>query len=513
MFVYLDETLQLALDCVTLLGPQRGIAYGWAMTPRGMGTELAVLAGPDGDCAIEYCSFHVRPDVVPSDPQRAAVNGFTLVFELPDDPAELELTLTAGDAVLRADMRDPQLETNLLKATADRAWRITFGLMREAAGNPALAGLLRYQGRPFGAFAEWMSRLPVVRGRAEGFGQMAEVEALSAPSGEVLAMLRAAQALPAEAAVAAAVIGWMRGEPGAPPEPVLLPLADQHASRLPAALAFYGRLDPALLDRLQSLELILHAEPREGEEIWMRFHAASASIPDLLDAACRGLARNLILPLEAAESVGLDLLRQVIARREAAFVPTLSALAPPTATEGGRLPRLALILGADDPAAARLFHITAAEFERRCDTVLVMGAAADDVAQVFARRGRISVQVGVEAVAALREAAGRAGILAIDAAAFATAVAEDRTEEVFAQPLEAADVARLLALHAVAGCSPALADSLQRLLRARRGGAGRFTALSRPWGNRYAAELVNAHLQRLWAAGTPISRQEPALHG
>ncbi len=52
MFVYLDDSLQLALDCVAQVTPRRGIAYGWAMTPRGVGTELSVAAGADGDCAI-----------------------------------------------------------------------------------------------------------------------------------------------------------------------------------------------------------------------------------------------------------------------------------------------------------------------------------------------------------------------------------------------------------------------------------------------------------------------------
>jgi hypothetical protein len=505
VFVYLDDTLQLALDCVASLGPRRGIAYGWAMTPRGAATSLSISAGAEGDCPIEHCSFHPRPDVVPTDPRRATVNGFTLVFETPEDPRELVLTLGADDATLRADMRDPAVDANLFKATADRAWRVTFGLMQESAGNAALSALLRYQGRPFGAFADWIARLPVVRGRADNFGQLAEVEALSTGSGEMLVMLRAAAGLPREAEVGAAIIGWLRGEPGSLPEPLLLPLTDQHNARLPAALAFYGRLEPALLDRLQGLDLVLRAEPRPGEEIWLRCQPAIATVPEMLDAACRGTAAGLALPVETAASAGLDLLRQVIARREAAFAPTLSALAPTGGApeQPGRLPRLALILGADDPAAARLFHVTADEFERRCDTVLVMGSAADDVAQAFARRGRVQVLVGVEAAQSLREAAGRAGILAIDAAAYAEAVAAGTPEAAFSRPLEAGEVARLLALHAVAGCAPALTDSLQRLLRTRRTGAAeaRFAPIPRAWSNRHAADLVNAHLQRLWSTG------------
>jgi hypothetical protein len=523
VFVYLDESLQLALDCVAMVTPRRGIAYGWAMTPRGVGTELSVSAGTEGDCEIEHCSFHPRPDVVPADPRRAAVNGFTLVFDLPEDPRELVLTLAAGDALLRADMRDPGIEADLFKATAERNWRVTFGLMQESAGNAALGSLLRYQGRPFGAFANWMARLPLVRGRAENFGQLAEVEALTAASGEILVMLRAAGAVPREAEIGAAIIGWLRGEAGALAEPMLLPLADWHGARMPAALGGYGRLEPALLDRLQSVEVIVRAELRPGEEVWLRCQPAPATVPELLDAACRTTAAALALPVEAAASAGLELLRQVLARREAAFAPMLGALAAhgsPAEASAGRLPRLALILGADDPMAGRLFHVTADAFERRCDTVLVMGAAADDVAQAFARRGRVEVMVGVEATQALREAAGRAGIIAVDAAAFAEAVAAGTPDRAFSRPLDAAEVARLLALHAVAGCAPALTDSLQRLLRARgtQQRETRFAPVQRSWGNRHAAELVNAHLQRLWLLGaTPAAPHailpEPALHG
>ncbi|WP_270939096.1 hypothetical protein, partial [Falsiroseomonas oryzae] len=84
----------------------------------------------------------------------------------------------------------------------------------------------------------------------------------------------------------------------------------------------------------------------------------------------------------------------------------------------------------------------------------------------------------------------------------------------FSRPLDAGEVARLLALHAVAGCAPALTDSLQRLLRARRAGGAeaRFTPVQRAWSNRHAAELVNAHLQRLWVAGSvPPARSLPEL--
>jgi hypothetical protein len=183
----------------------------------------------------------------------------------------------------------------------------------------------------------------------------------------------------------------------------------------------------------------------------------------------------------------------------------------------GAAPRLALILGADDPTAARLFHVTAAEFERRCDRLLVMGEAADEVAQVFARRGRIAVTVGPEAALALRDAAGQQGILAVEAARYAEAVAAGRPEQALARPLGPAELARLLTLHAVAGCGPSLADSLARLLRLRDAGPGTaaFAPVPRAWSSTHAADLVNDHLARLWMVGAaPAARRaEAAPHG
>ncbi len=514
MFVYVDDTLQLGLDCVTQITPRLAIAYGWAMTPRDEATSIAISAGAEGDCAIEHVAFHARPDVVPPDPRRAVVNGFSLLFDTPEDARELTFTLTAGEALVRADLRDPSIESNLFKATAQRDWRATFGLLQDCAGNPALAPLLAYQGRPFGAFADWIVKLPAVQGRAENFGPLAEVEALASSAGEVVVMLRGALAMPREAGLAAMLIGHVQQEPGAPAELVALPLADLHTARLPAALALYGRIDVAWLDRLVGLELVVRGDLRADEQVWIRCQPRAAALPEFLDATCRA-APSASLGVGAA---ALDLLRQVIARREAAFAPTIAALgaaAPPGAGPGA--PRMALILGADDRTASRLFHVTAHEFEQRCDSVLVLGEAADEVAQVFARRGRVEVTVGQEAAQALRDAAGQAGVLAIDATRYAEAVTAGRPQDAFASPLGAAEVARLLTLHAVAGCGTTLADSLARLLKLRHGegagGEGSFSPVPRIWSNGHAGDLVNAHLARLWTSGqAPARAAEGALH-
>jgi hypothetical protein len=518
VFVRFDDTRQLGLDCFARLAPRRGIAFGWTMVPRGVEGRIDVTAGAEAACRMLHASFHERPDVAVADPRACAVRGFTLVFELPEPmPAGLTLALTAGDARIPADLLSAEVERSLAKATAARRWPINAALLRDAAREPELAPMMTHQDRPFGAFADWLAAMPVVRGRATNQGRIAEAEALQTASGELLVMLRADGPLPPEARLDAAVFGWVRARPGAAAEPRLLELADWHAARLPTALAAYCRLGGPLADRLQAVEIVVQAELEPGEALRLRCHPAPAGIPHLLDAASRATAASLSVPVEAAGSAGLALLREVIARREAAFAPMIEAFGRMAAAPPAARPRTALLLGADEPEAARLCHVTAPLFARHCDRLLVLGAAADDVAQAFAAVARPEVLVGEAALGALRLAAGAGGVLALEAAGLAAAVIADDPDAAFTEALGGAELARLLALHAVGGCAPALADSLQRLLHARRPGAAgrRFAPLARSWSSRHAAEPVHAHLERLWASATGPSPTAPAAaaHG
>ena len=45
MFIYVDETLQLGLECVAVLGSGRRIAYGWTMTPRAAAARAVEVGG------------------------------------------------------------------------------------------------------------------------------------------------------------------------------------------------------------------------------------------------------------------------------------------------------------------------------------------------------------------------------------------------------------------------------------------------------------------------------------
>lgn len=512
MLVELDETFQLELDCVASVGGGLCVAYGWAVTPRGVGAELSVLAGPGTPCAIDHGSFHPRPELLRGASARATAVGFNLVFATPEDPPELLLTLGAETRALHADLRAALGKGDILQLTAERDSFVTFDFLRHTAATPAMAGLLRHAGRPFGIFDQWLDSIPVVQGLARKVGALPEVEVVSTPAGEVLVMLRSAAALPPEAEISTVVIAWLRGAEGAPPQPVLCDLADGHTAQLPAALAAYGRVDPALLDRLQAIEVIVQAKLGHDDAIWLRARPTQGAVPDLLDAAGRTAASSLAGPPAAP---GLAFLRQIISRREAAFAPALAALATSAPSTPRMGPRLALILGAQDPGLAQLFHVNAASFERHCDTLLVLGEAADEIARVFEQRGRVTVRQGIDATQALREAAGRASVIALDATAFAEAVIAGHPDAAFGTTLGAADIARLLTLHAAACCAPDLADSLQRVLLLRDSGDAQIPPVPRAWSNRGTADLANAHLRHLWTVGRAdaSARPEHASHG
>ncbi|WP_203077271.1 hypothetical protein [Falsiroseomonas ponticola] len=518
MIVAADDSLQLGIDAVIPLSPRHALAMGWAMTPRGEGTELSIAAGRAGDCPIEHSSFHARPGVHPADPRRAVVNGFILAFATPEDPTELVCTLQAGDRTVRADLRDGRIPRDPARLLAEGDWQAAFGLLRDAAASPLLAPLTQQADRAYGVFGEWLARLPLLRGRQEKVAPLAEVEALSSPSGEVVVMLRATHPVPADATLEAALIGYYAAPDGGLPTLLPVPLADWYAAPLPTAMAGYGRIDAGWLDGLQGLEVVLHARLRGEEAFCLRIQPRAGAVPPMLDALCRG-NRLAALPLDAGSGPALALLREVIGRREAAFGPALELLAARAASAPrAAAPRSILLIGADDPTAARLFYVLAPEIEHRCDRLLVLGDAAEAVAQVFARRGRIAVVTGPDAVQGLRDAAGEDGILAVDLGRYAAALAAGAgQEEALGPPLRPVELARLLALHAAAGCGAGLPDSLARLLRLARATPGElpFPPVPYAMASLAVADLVNDHLARLWTTGDPAARarMEAPAHG
>jgi hypothetical protein len=505
LYLPVDETLQLGLDCFGALSPGHALLYGWAMTPRGEETSIRILAGAAGECAIEHCSFHPRPDIAVKNPMAAVVSGFCLVFTLPPETHPLVFTLRVGREVVRADLRGGGIVADAPRVTAERDWQTTFGLLHAAVTDPGLQPMLAHRRTPFGAFGEWVSRVPTLRGRAAAIAGLAEAEAVATPAGEVLAMLRTDRALGPEADVEAVLVGWLRGAAGESSGTVLLTPADLLTEALPGALAIYARAEAGWADRLASFELILQARLRGEERLWLRAIPAGLAASDLLDAASRATPADTPAPSRAA-AAGLELARRIAARRAMSFAGPLAALSE--IAQPGPAPRTTLILGADDPMAALFFQARAAEVEAGCDALLVLGDASASVARVFDRRGRLEVRSGEDAAEALRRMAGCRSLRVLDAARHAEAIAEGR-EGGAGFLLDGAGLARLLALHAVAGGGPALPDTLARLAAPART-AARFAPMGRGWSSPAAGTLANEHLAGLWRAARPA---EAATHG
>jgi len=494
----LGDEWQLALDCAVVLPGGCHLLLGRFRAPGGADAALR-LEAPSGQppLPIEWIRFHPAPHT-PDGPQPGGI--FVLLARTL--PAGTSLVLQAGETRLGVATTAPA-DAALARILAEYPPDVGFALLADSAGAPVLQPLLGWPQQPFGAFADWIARLNPVRGRmVETAPEIEEAETLTSLAGEVLVAVRGRTPFPPEAQLELVALG-LRPDAAGRAEAVAVPLLDWQVVALPQALVGHGRIDPAWLDRLSALELVLRVQPRSEAAIWLRCRPRSVTAPDLLDAICR--TTPFAEPTDASAAAALALLRLVVARREAFLAPPLASLAAqrPARDATAHLPRIGLILGADDPVAARLFQVTAPEFERRCDQLLVMGDAAEEVAETFIRRGRIPVAVGTAALQALREQAGRAGVLAVEAPRFAAAVAAGRPAEAFSHPLGAAELAQLLALHAAAGCEAALSDSLARLLRLQRRTLGQpaFLPVQRGWSHPAAAEVVNDHLARLWSTG------------
>lgn len=495
---------RLGLEGVAVLPCGRRLVLGWAATAEDAPGTLSVQAGT-AECLIEHVSLHPAAEGAPA-------QGFALLVAPPpaDATAPPELVLTAGAAQRRAALGGASSRGDLGGSLASADPRAGFALLRDAAANPALDSLLRLGPAPFGVFGDWIARIAMVRGKSlEEGGGLEEAETLTSAAGEVLVVLRGAQPFPRAARIEALAIGWAAdGRDGQQARPV--PLLDWQSACLPQALVGHAHFDPAWLDRLDALELVLAVHGGAGECRLLRCRPRAATVPDLLDAVCR--TTPFAEPTEAGAAGALGLLRVLVARREARLAPALSSLATGRAGGLDRLPRMVLLIGADDPFAARLFQVAASEIEARCDSLLVLGDAATEVAEVFLRRGRIPVQTGAAAAQALRQAAGRCTVLPLAAAHFAEAVARGRPAEAMPEPFGAPELALLTALHGAAGCEAALADTLVRLLRLRRLRPGEppFLPVQRGWTSPAAADLVNRHLARLWQAALPAETQRHA---
>lgn len=509
MITYFSETLQIAVHCVTSLGPRRQLVCGWVMTPRGTPLDLRVMGDSGREHRPSFRLLYARPDVVPGDPEVALVSGFTLVVDEVADTAPLELVLASDGAGGRVNLLNPAISRDLHALIGSQDWAINFRLLRAEQERHEVLNLFAYQYRPYGAFDAWMARLPLVKQRAENSGLMAEIQASASPAGEIMLGIRFTGRPLRQMQIEPLVIGALRAADGGPDTRHLLPLVDQVSHQAANFAACYGRVAADVLPRLRGLEII--AQVTFDEQVfWLRCHPAEHQVPRFLD----GVAAMPGPGMDTGFAVAL--LNQVLACREAGLKPELdrvAALAPPPPGPPGTPdlampPGLAVMVGVDDPLCMPLLEVLADRLEARCGGLMLIGKRAEQAAQVFQRRGRLPATTEGDAALALGRAAEQgASVIPLDPQRLARAVIEGDLDRLFAERLEGSDLALLRGLHAAAGCSADLADTLNRLIRLR-GGAGPgwqpgWQPPAHAWASPIAAHLVNAHLERLWTLPAP----------
>jgi hypothetical protein len=465
MLVKAGDLLRLNLDCVAMVEPRVALLIGWALTPRGAPSELAVEDhGQPLD--IAHVSFHPRPDLQPPDAGMASASGFVMLVRGLPEGMRAELVLRCGPTSMSLDLAGPAVARDPLATIAGLSWAVALGLFQDVATMAALGPLLGWQGRRGGIFAEWLGRLPLIAGRAAPFGALAEATALASPAGDVLLRF----ALP--------------GLPASQPMAACIALMD-HAAQVPGEslgfaragqAAVWLRLPAPPLGGAARVDLVVNLDLLPGQPLWMRVQPRLVPATLLLTALA-----------EAAGGLGHDVpapLADILARREAAFLPRLRATAP-VPPPGGK-PAL-LLLGLDDPQAVRLLQAEAARLEARFSEALLLGEAAEAAARMLARRGRLPVRVGAEARAAL---AGPlpGGALPLDMLDFAEAVIAGTPDAAFGARLDEAQLARRLALHGMVGAELAPGAVL----------AGDPPAIEP--GADQAGIAIGRHLRALWQA-------------
>jgi hypothetical protein len=287
-------------------------------------------------------------------------------------------------------------------------------------------------------------------------------------------------------------IGALRAADGGPDTWHLLPLADRIDHQVANFVACYGRVDAEVLPQLRGVEII--AQVTFDEEVfWLRCVPAGQTVPGFLDAIA-AMPGDTMRP-----DIGAALLDKVLASREAAFKPDLDRLAgmaPAPAGEAG----LAVMIGVDDPVCIPLLEVLADRMEARCAALMLIGKRADQAVQVFQRRGRLPASAEADPGLALALAAGRgASVIPLDPVRLGRAAIDADLDALFDQRLDGSELMLLRGLHAAAGCSADLADTLARLIRLRGGDNASWQPPQHGWASPVAAHPVHAHLERLWS--------------
>jgi hypothetical protein len=121
MLVKAGDLLQLNLDCVAMVEPRVALLVGWALTPRGKPSELAV-EDQGHPLDIAHVSFHPRAGLQPPDAGMASVSGFVLLVRGLPDGMRADLVLRCGLASVSLDLAAPALPRDPLATMAELPW-------------------------------------------------------------------------------------------------------------------------------------------------------------------------------------------------------------------------------------------------------------------------------------------------------------------------------------------------------------------------------------------------------
>lgn len=523
MLFRIDETLLVGFDHCGEVAGTHWLLLGWVMAPTSEAFPALILHADGIPCRTLHFSTCPRRDITVPEEKPATVLGFALLAAVPPAPLRgarrFSLAVAARGIEAAIALPAKGLGPDLAQALAGCDWTTAQALLSAGADGPDRNCLVETGSGPLGAFSGWLERVPVVPHGTERFHTFAPVLALASPAGEFALHLGFEGPPVRHVAVTALALlprgsGTASGEAAGRLRPVrfgdlLVDAAARHVS-------VYGCL-PLPAEGPGTAEEILLQLDRDAERHWVRLCPRPLPVPAFLEA--QEAARLAVGCTDPGSNHAW--LRALVLSREQAMRPWLGGLGLLDRIPAREArPVLAIVLGLDDPICVRLIHLAAAELERHCTELVLLGREATAAAQVLIHRGRVPVRVGAGFLATARHGAhAGSAVVLTEATALAEALAADRLPALFAEALPGERLAGLLALSACTGTGEP-ADALWRLMRLRAApGTDGPAAVPRyapaaGRGGQAAGQEVRAHLQRLWRMLEPaVIAADGALAG
>ncbi|WP_230165427.1 hypothetical protein [Roseomonas sp. CECT 9278] len=475
----------MALDCLQRVGSNLFV-QGWLTWPQARpAPDLAVACG-GATLATRLASLHERPDIQGAARNALVAKGFLLIAALDEARAATALDLVVQSG--RETCAQPLPEANLGPSVADMLgqshWRIVFDLLEAAADAPGLDWLLRA-----GCFGRWLDTVPLVPHGADDQHGLRRIDAIAAPSGECAVAVTLPGPMPEGTELRAVAV--LPGEGGSIR---LHRLQGPAALRGESLLALYGRLPPEVALPMTVPKLVVELR-QPGGGSWFRTRPRALPAPAFLTTL-----RQLAGAAAAGDTMhSFGWLRAVLEDRQDGLAP-LACPAPRALAAD--TPVVAVLHAIDDPFAARLVLLAAAQIERHAAEILVVGPrpAAEAVADIFLQRGRVPARTSLDLAAAARRGTyARAALVPIDTLALGDALVAGSVDALFDRRIDGAALPALLRLAAVAGTMDG-AETLARLAQLLDGGAEalRFGRAEGAFG-----QLLGDHLAGFWRDAAP----------